>query len=152
MAFPRARRLPLLLGAVGVVALAGEGRARADKNDLQLLNLCPPRNNPVAQIDECGWVDRDSMTGHINGTKPDMDGESRFRSQMSELGFAIAPRVMTPADTLGFAGFQFSAEVGYTKINPDRTQIGGRSYWDGIAGVKPPVNKPEASVKLIFKS
>jgi hypothetical protein len=24
---------------------------------------------------------------------------------MSELGFAIAPRVMTPADTLGFAGF-----------------------------------------------
>src|SRR5262245_1180920 len=137
MAFPRARRLPLLLGAVGVVALAGEGRARADKNDLQLLNLCPPRNNPVAQIDECSWVDRDPTTGHIGGTKPDVAGESRFRSQMSELGFAIAPRVMTPADTLGFAGFQFSAEVGYTKINPDRKVIGGRSYWDGIAGVSP---------------
>jgi hypothetical protein len=33
MAFPRARRLPLILCAVGVAALAGEGRARAGKND-----------------------------------------------------------------------------------------------------------------------
>ena len=71
-----------------------------------------------------------------DGTTPDADGQSRFRSLMSELGFAIAPRLMTPADTLGYAGFQFSAELGVTKINPDR-QIGDRAYWDGIAGVEP---------------
>ena len=50
---------------------------------------------------------------------------------MSELGFAIAPRLMTPADTLGYAGFQFSAELGVTTINPNR-KIGDRAYWDGI--------------------
>jgi hypothetical protein len=135
MAFPRARRLPLILCAVGVAALAGEGRARADKNDLHLLNLCPPAYNAAAQMDECGWVTRDS-TGAVRGTAPDVDGQSRFRSLMSELGVAIAPRLMTPADTLGYSGFQFSAELGVTKINPDR-QIGGRAYWDGISAVDP---------------
>ena len=137
MAFPRARRLPLLLGAVGAVALAGEGRARADKNDLQLLNHCPPAYNAAAQMDECSWVQRDPGGNmRVLGTAPDPDGESRFRSQMSELGFAIAPRLMTPADTLGYAGFQFSAELGVTKINPNR-EVGGRRYWDGIQAVNP---------------
>jgi hypothetical protein len=137
MAFPRARRLPLLLGAVGVVALAGEGRVRADQNDLQLLNHCPP---DLARMNECSWVQRDPNTGGVVNTVPDTDGESRFRSQMSELGFAIAPRVMTPADTLGFAGFQFSAEMGVTKINPNRDangQTNGQPYWNGIQAVNP---------------
>jgi hypothetical protein len=136
MAFPRARRLPLLLCAVGVAALIGEGRARADKNDLRLLNLCPPQYNATAQMDECGWVARDANGLVTPGTGPDLDGETRFRSMMSELGVAIAPRVMTPADTLGFAGFQFSADLGVTKINPNRL-VGGRSYWDGISAVQP---------------
>jgi len=135
MAFPRARRLPLLLCAIGVVGLAGQGRARAGKNDLRLLNLCPPQYNADAQVNECGWVMRDAA-GRVVNTSPDADGQTRFRSLMSELGVAIAPRLMTPADTLGFAGFQFSAELGVTKINPDR-QVGGRSYWDGIAAVDP---------------
>jgi len=43
---------------------------------------------------------------------------------------------MTPADTLGFAGFQFSAELGVTTINSNR-KIGDRAYWDGIAAVEP---------------
>ena len=50
---------------------------------------------------------------------------------MSELGVAIAPRLMTPADTLGYAGFQFSAELGVTKINGNR-KVGNVAYWDGI--------------------
>jgi hypothetical protein len=129
MAFSRAWRLPLLLCAVGVGALAGEGSARAGKNDLRLLNLCPQDPNTL----ECSWVQRDA-SGRVIGTMPDADGQSRFRSQMSELGFAIAPRLMTPADTLGFAGFQFSAELGVTTINPER-QVGGRAYWDGIQAV-----------------
>jgi len=135
MALPRARRLPLLLCAVGVVALAGPGRARAGKNDLELLNLCPPNNTG-----ECGWVQRDA-TGRVTGIDFDADAQSRYRSLMSELGFAIAPRVLTPADTLGFAGFQFSAELGVTKINAER-MIGSSptnqlAYWNGIEGVNP---------------
>src|SRR4051812_37046512 len=134
MAFPRARHLPLLLCAVGVAAIAGEGRARAGKNDLHLLNLCPPTINPDTQMGECSWVDR--LNGEVQGVKLDPDGQSRFRSLMSELGFAIAPRLMTPADTLGYAGFQFSAELGITTINQNR-RVGDRAYWDGIAGVEP---------------
>ena len=70
----------------------------------------------------------------MTGTAPDSDGQTRFRSMMSELGVAIAPRLMTPADTLGFAGFQFSAELGVTKINGDR-KVGDVAYWDGIPKV-----------------
>jgi hypothetical protein len=138
MAFPRARRLPLLLCAVGVAAVAGEGRARAGKNDLHLLNLCPRTTNPDTLMGECSWVDR--VNGSVTGVKLDPDAQSRFRSLMSELGFAIAPRLMTPADTLGFAGFQFSAEVGVTKLNSNRT-IGSPgnelAYWNGVEGVDP---------------
>jgi len=134
MAFPRARRLPLLLCAVGVAAIAGEGRARADKNDLRLINLCPPKDPSVSQTPECSWIDRPN--GSVTGITFDAEAQSRFRSLMSELGVAIAPRLMTPADTLGFAGFQFSAELGVTKINPDKL-VGGRSYWDGIEAGQP---------------
>jgi hypothetical protein len=151
MAFPRARRLPLLVFAVGAAALFGQGRARAAKNDLRLLNLCPPQYNASAQIMECGWIVRNPTTGLIDHTTPDADGQSRFRSLMSELGVAIAPRLMTPADTLGFAGFQFSAELGVTKINPDR-QVGGRSYWDGIEAVdagNPAAKRPDSYLTTV---
>jgi hypothetical protein len=50
---------------------------------------------------------------------------------MSELGVVAAPRLQTPADTLGYAGFQFSAELGVTKINADRP------YWRGVEGSTP---------------
>ena len=124
------RRLtPALCAAL--VVLAAQGAARAGKNDLQLLNLCPQRSNPSTGLSECAWVSRDPATGLITGTTPDIDGQSRFRSLMSELGVAIAPRLMTPADTLGYAGFQFSAELGFTKINNTR------DYWDGTAAVDP---------------
>ena len=135
MAFSRARRLPLLLCAVGVVALAGEGRARAGRNDLRLLNLCPYDQNTL----ECSWIQRDGA-GRVTGTTFDGDAQSRYRSLMSELGFAIAPRVLTPADTLGFAGFQFSAELGITKINSTR-KIGSPgnelAYWNGVETFDP---------------
>jgi hypothetical protein len=135
MAFPRARRLPLLLVAVGVVALAGQGRARAGNNDLRLLNLCPYDQVRL----ECSWIQRNDV-GRVSGTTFDPDAQTRFRSLMSELGFAIAPRVLTPADTLGFAGFQFSAELGVTNINATR-KVGSPgnelAYWNGVEAVSP---------------
>jgi hypothetical protein len=140
MAFSRAWRPPLLLCAVGVGALVGEGSAYAGKNDLRLLNLCPQDPNTL----ECSWVQRDASGRVLPMTAPDADGQSRFRSMMSELGFAIAPRLMTPADTLGFAGFQFSAELGVTTINPER-KIGNNAYWDGIQAVS--ANNPTGGAR-----
>ena len=69
--------------------------AAADANDLVLSRL--------GQIDASG-------TGVI-------PSNADFRSLVSELGVVIAPRFLTPADTLGFSGFQFSTEIGYTSIN-----------------------------------
>jgi len=114
MASFRVRRWHLLclLG----VALARPGVARADKNDLQLLNLCDPASGA------CGG---------------NPEAASRYRSLMSELGVVVAPRLMTPADTLGYAGFQFSAELGVTKIDNNK-QINGQgpAFWDGVEGVQ----------------
>jgi hypothetical protein len=39
-----------------------------------------------------------------------------FRSVLSELGVVLAPRLMSPADTLGFGGFQFAADIGFSTI------------------------------------
>lgn len=46
-----------------------------------------------------------------------------FRSLASELGVVLAPRLVEPADTLGFSGFQFAADFAFTSIN--RT----KPYW-----------------------
>lgn len=46
-----------------------------------------------------------------------------FRSLVSELGVVLAPRLLAPSDTLGFGGFQFAADIGFTGIS------NGASYW-----------------------
>jgi hypothetical protein len=46
-----------------------------------------------------------------------------FRSLSSELGVLIAPRFLSPSDTLGYSGFQYSVEGSYTSINNNA------SYW-----------------------
>jgi hypothetical protein len=69
--------------------------------------------------------------GRVTGVALDAETASSYRSLMSELGVAIAPRLMTPADTLGYAGFQFSAELGVTKISNNQ------NFWDGTAAVTP---------------
>jgi hypothetical protein len=131
MAFSRARRAPHLVLLAGV-AVALPGVAHAGKNDLELINLCEPKPSGTlgGQLQECSWIQRDGM-GHVTGVNIDADAQSRFRSLMSELGVVIAPRLQTTADTLGYAGFQFSAELGVTKIS------GGKPFWNGVSGVDP---------------
>src|SRR5438128_637824 len=115
MAFPRGRSLSSVgvALAVGVTLALGMRVAHAGKNDLQLLNLCPTANSASlgAGVQECQWVaDRRGANGAIGSqVAPDGEASSNFRSLMSELGVVIAPRLQTPADTLGFAGFQVSA-------------------------------------------
>ena len=69
----------------------------------------------------------------------DTNAQSRYRSLMSELGVVVAP---APDDARpirsGYAGFQFSAELGdhHDQQQPQgQRRRAGIAYWDGIEGV-----------------
>ena len=120
-----ARARILMSFAAAALCFGSSRYARADRHDLQLMNLCQRSADG-----SCPWV-RPSATGTSVDLSTDPEATTRFRSLMSELGVVIAPRLQTPADTLGFAGFQFSAELGMTQISHDQT------FWDGVQGVTP---------------
>jgi hypothetical protein len=82
------------LGAIAAI-LVTSATAHAGKNDLVLSRL-----------------------GEIDGNNVVPQNEA-FRSLVSELGVVVAPKFLSPADSLGFAGFQFSGEYGYTQISGD---------------------------------
>jgi len=131
-----ARWLGIVVGLA--VGGSGVGVARADRNDLRLANLCNSSSGA------CDWF-KPSPTG---GTTVVLDPQApaRFRSLMSELGVAVAPRLQTPADTLGFAGVQISAELGFTEISNNH------SFWDGTEGVQPlntKVSRPPGALATV---
>ena len=138
MAFSRGRRAPhlaiLVILALASVALGLPRVVLAGKNDLRLLNLCPSHSQSMGamggQVQECSWIERNSA-GQVTGVNVDAQSQANFRSLMSELGVVVAPRLQTPADTLGYAGFQFSGELGVTKISNTKP------FWNGVAGVDP---------------
>ena len=105
MAFSRARRLPLLLCAVaGRRACSGRrSRARGQERSAAAQSLPDRRRSGCAAPSAAGST-RDGSVARRHGRRPTPTAQSRFRSLMSELGVAIAPRLMTPADTLGYAG------------------------------------------------
>ena len=54
--------------------------------------------------------------------------QSMYKSRlMSELGVVIAPRALSPADTLGYSGFQLAFETSFTQIS--NTPTSGRRAW-----------------------
>lgn len=110
--------------AVAGALSVGGGAARADRNDLRLANLCD-------------WS---------SPSCPDAGAPARFRSLMSELGVVVAPRLQTPADTLGFAGVQVSAELGFTEISNNH------AFWNGTEVVQPAnttVARPSGSLPTV---
>jgi hypothetical protein len=120
--------------ALVLAASLDASAARAGSLDPDLLHLCPShtpaRGTLGGPVPECSWVKR-SANGTIESVAFDVDGETRFRSLMSELGVVLAPRLLVPAQTLGSAGFQISGEVGTTSISHDQP------FWNGVAGVQP---------------
>ncbi len=143
----RPSAVALLVIAVAVaLTFGGEGMARAGRHDLRLLNLCPR----VARADgvaECSWISR-GMNGLITdeGVVADATAQERYRSLMSELGVALAPQIVTPASTIGFAGFQLSAELATTTINAKA------NHWDGVEGVEvdsPASARPSSSLTTV---
>ena len=95
---------PLLSAGVlaGLGVLGDTGPAFADDNDLVVSRL--------------GTVINDG-----GGMPVDVIGDpTLFRSLASELGVVFAPRLLEPADTLGFSGFQFAVDFATTSISADQ--------------------------------
>jgi hypothetical protein len=67
--------------------------------------------------------------GHVIGVA----GQNlELRALSSQLGVVLAPHLLTPADTLGFAGFQFDVEASQTTIDSKQP------YWRVLAGSPDP--------------
>jgi len=124
------RALPRIAVGTVLLAVAFSGEAVAGRNDLKLANLCPLAEAPSLGVQECAWVVRDA-NGMVTDVAIDAAGKTAFRSLMSELGVVMAPRIPMPAGTLGYAGFQISAELGLTQISSSK------SFWNGVNAVSP---------------
>ena len=73
--------------------------AAANTDDLVLSRLATPIRDS-----------RGNITGFV--------GESlEFRALASQMGVVLAPHLLTPADTIGFSGFQFSVDYATTTID-----------------------------------
>lgn len=88
----------LLVCAMGATAHAGD-------NDLVLARL--------------GKVTTDASGNPITVVGQNLE----FRSLISELSVALAPRLLAPSDTLGFGGIQITTDLGTTSIS------NGASWW-----------------------
>src|SRR5690242_3457857 len=110
-----AARRGIAIAAFAVISAAAP--AHAGDNDIVLARLGKVRNDAT-------------------GTPNVVVGQNlEFRALVSELGVVLAPELLTPSDTLGFGGFQFTADVSYTTIDNKET------YWRVLA----PVTGPDGS-------
>jgi len=100
--------------AAALLFAAGDRPARADDNDLILGRL--------------GDVVMDESGAPVAAIGSNQD----FRSLASELGVVLAPRLAEPAETLGLAGFEFSADLAWTRVHTDRR------FWRALAGSPDP--------------
>src|SRR5688500_5574653 len=106
--YARSVRLALLAGIV----LAATP-AQADDNDLVLSRLA-----------------LESSDG--SGNPIFIPQNADLRALSSQLGVVLAPHLMTPADTLGFGGFQMTVDVSTTTIDPNG------AYWRAREGSPDP--------------
>jgi hypothetical protein len=112
------QRMALLTAAL--LCLIPPSTARADDWDLNLSRLCQFRDG-VGQnsrwLGDCGG-------GTPKGVDPSkmvvIPDNAAFRSLMSELGVVFAPGILSPSDTQGYNGTNFSVDFGWTMINPKK--------------------------------
>src|ERR1041384_1456081 len=96
----RAYAFAMIRGALTALAVVCASRlAAADPNDLVLSRL--------------GTRIMDGK-GQLTGVGGENLG---FRELASQLGVVLAPHLLTPADTLGFGGFQFDVTASQTTID-----------------------------------
>jgi hypothetical protein len=105
----------MVRGALAALALALLSRiALAEPNDLVLARLATRVLGASGELD------------HVVGENLE------FRALASQLGVALAPHLLTPADTLGSAGFQFDLDASQTSIDVKQP------YWRVLAGSPDP--------------
>ena len=92
------RALTVGLCAVAVAVLPA--RARGDRNDLTLERI----------------VGMPTAGGGFNDPTDPLR-QSMYQGLMSELAVVMAPRALSPADTLGYSGFQLAFETSFTQIS-----------------------------------
>lgn len=120
----RARWLAVMVA----VSMVGWSRAgRADLFDLALQRLVTP---PAAG----------------QGAAPlAMPDQVAYRQLASELGVVLAPKFLAPADTIGYSGFQFTFDTGFTSISNQPclpAEQKDRCAWaTGASGVDPQGNR-----------
>lgn len=102
------------LAALVVLSSIGPRSATADRNDLVMSRLATRITDD---------------TGRVLAVV----GENlEFRALASQLGVALAPHLLSPADTLGFGGFQFDVDASQTTIDSIQP------YWRVLAGTRDP--------------
>jgi len=95
--------------ALALAALLAPGAADADVNDLVLGRLT-------------NRIDADTIVPQ----------NAELRALSSQLGVVLAPHLLTPADTLGFGGFQLTVDYAATTIDA------GAAYWRARLGSPDP--------------
>ncbi len=98
-------------GLVVLCMLGAASPAAADNNDLVLSRL--------------GTRITDPNTGEITGV---VGQNLELRGLASQLGVVLAPHLLTPADTVGFSGFQLTVDYASTTIDKSA------SYWNVLEG------------------
>ncbi|HTJ44776.1 MAG TPA: hypothetical protein VL463_21870 [Kofleriaceae bacterium] len=116
-----ALRRGLFALALVPLCVLGSARARAGDNDIVLARLGKINSGPGGAMTVIGQ-------------------NLEFRALVSELGIVFAPRLLTPSDTLGFGGFQLTADLGSTSISSDA------SYWRVREGATPAGSMPTLGV------
>lgn len=102
------------LASAAVTAWSSE-RALADSNDLVLARLA------TRVFDDDGTT----LTSVVPQNR-------ELRALSSQLGVVLAPHLATPADTLGYGGFQLTADFSTTQIDNKA------SYWRAVEGSPDP--------------
>lgn len=90
----------MLRRLIALAVLVAPGVAIADDNDLILSRLTTRMDDGAGNI-------------------AIVPQNAELRSLASELGVVLAPHMLTPADTLGFGGFQFTVDYTTTTIDAD---------------------------------
>lgn len=121
-ASPMVRRVAGVLLALGLVAPAvlAPATAHADVNDIVLSRLSTRITDGGGNL--------------VNAVGQNLE----FRALASQLGVVLAPHLLTPADTVGFGGFQFTVDYSATTIDANA------SYWKARAGSEDPAGTGSA--------
>jgi hypothetical protein len=95
-------------------------------------SLCSPRSAAADQNDLVMSRLATRITDSTGRVLTVVGQNLEFRALASQLGVVLAPHLLAPADTLGFAGFQFDADVSQTSIDSIQP------YWRVLAGTRDP--------------